>query len=338
MVGCPATCSSSTAPVGCWLVEALEHLGGEGVERLKVVLADDVCETTLRLAALEALRRLKRLEAQGLERLATDDGDPAVRAAALDALADANLDAALARAAAVLTRHTTRAATGEELMAASRVLLRDGRPALPGPGRVEASAIQLRAAPDAAAEVAGALMFGARVQALARQGEWLEVETDAARGWAPLAAVALDRPFADEAIAAAYLAWVAPARPRGLPPAAAGGASMMLIETQPPVAETLALALGRLGTPRARDALLARRLLRPVGALVARARLELERERPEARADARVALAGIVAVLDHHEVHAGLAVDLRDHGGDRVRLLGRHEHLLAVLRELRDSF
>jgi len=270
-------------PTWGYVVETLAELGADGEAGLEAIARDRVCERSHRLAALRAIAELDAADAALFGDLRRG-ADAAVRAEALHGLAAFAPAEAEAAARAALAR-----ADGPELIAAAEVVVEAARPA--GPERVALlRGGPLRLAPEAGGLTLARLDRGDEVDVEARHDDWVrvaaEVDGELVEGWLPASVLPAPEPGpgaqlvgALERVREARAAAAERARGGRRDPRrrARGFAANPTIEVELPVLEALAGALGRLGTPEARTALVAL--------------LEDDDQRPAARAAAATALA-----------------------------------------------
>jgi len=229
-----------------YLVESLEHMGPEGLDRLRTVAEDTVCDVGLRMAALRGLER-QGAQTENLIRALLDDGSGAVAAYALKRLVDYDRLGAVQRARSALA-----SGDGPERIAAAEVVALEGREygleATPG------AEADLLAAPGTDADVVTGLAGQASVTVLERRGDWLRVRTaDDQEGWVARDDVTITASTSDEALATALGQVSAPdgGAPTG------GFAGNPTLTSPLPVGEAIAQSLGGFGSEEAVAALAA---------------------------------------------------------------------------------
>jgi HEAT repeat protein len=234
-----------SVPAIGYLVETLEHLGGEGQARLRAIVEDAVCEASVRLAALRNLERVAGRDHALLEAL-LKDRNVLVRATALGALA--GRPAADAHARRVLEAGA--ANNGQELIKAAEITAQS---ALPGRGELTTQAA-LRESAGEAGKLIQQLPPKSSVTITGKEGDYFAVTFGAKQGFVLSAALKLtDWPADRLASCLAKLDTNKPTPPRPQP--GAGMAGNPTLEVRPPLAEHLCVALGEAGGEAAEKAL-----------------------------------------------------------------------------------
>lgn len=240
-----------------FLVESLEYLGEPGQARLRLILADRVCDVGLRLAAWRALDRSQADTSEEVLAL-LKDGQVAVRAEALRR--QALSDPGEARSAALRILRQGAAANSQEQIAAADILgvpsagKREGAPA-----QVIMNGAQLYAAPNAQSKLLTPVPIASLTVFGEAQAGWYEAEyaprgAPAQRGWIKASFLRVDLESTPDKVLAKALGAVPPRASAPAPGSAPGGGNPTLV-IEHPLGEALARALGNHDTPAARAAL-----------------------------------------------------------------------------------